>query len=303
MNKTSWQEMWQSRRYDVAAISLIILFFLVFFWPVLSSGKYFVTSDGFIYSYPLRTVTWNSIRSGHLPLWTPLILSGYPLLSMAQIGIAYPLTWGYLFLPGWVGEEIYTLAPYILFPAFTYAYAREIGRSRLASLLAALAFGYAGAMISAVAYNGMLTNAIMWLPLMLIALERARKGAFAPCLLGAAGAYAMSVLTGIGQGFLITGIVALAYALFLGVVWFDSNIYVKDNRPGHWWSWQRWRPLAVAIGALILAGGIAAFQILETLVAQRLSIRNALTYGTFTEGSYPPWGLVQSFVTDRKSVV
>jgi hypothetical protein len=137
---------------------------------------------------------------------------------------------------------------------------------------------------------------------MLIALERARKGAFAHCLLGAAGAYSMSVLTGIGQGFLITGIVALAYALFLGVVRFDSHIDVKD-RQAQWWSSDRWRPLAVAIGALILAGGIAAFQILETLMAQRLSIRNALTYGTFTEGSYSPWGLVQSFATPLHYIV
>ncbi|MDX6611432.1 MAG: hypothetical protein QOD75_618 [Blastocatellia bacterium] len=303
MKRTSWKELWQTRRYDLAAISLIVLFFLIFFWPVLSSGKYFVTSDGFVYSYPLRTVAWNSIRAGHVPLWTPLILSGYPLLSMAQIGIGYPLTWGYLFLPGWVAEEIYTLAPYIFFPAFCYAYAREIGRSRLASLFAALAFGYAGAMVSAVAYNGMLTNAIMWLPLILIALERARRGNFAACLLGATVAYAMSVLTGIGQGFLITGMMALAYGLFLGVIRIDSHADGDGARRGDWGAWNRWRPLAVVIGALILAGGIAAFQILETLVAQRLSIRNALTFGTFTEGSYSPWGLLQSFATPLHYIV
>src|SRR6185503_18321068 len=87
MKKPLWNEWWQSRRYDVAAISLIVLFFLAFFWPVLSSGKYFVTSDGFVYSFPLRTVAWNSIRAGQVPLWSPLIFSGYPLLSMAQIGI------------------------------------------------------------------------------------------------------------------------------------------------------------------------------------------------------------------------
>src|SRR6266550_9368584 len=144
--KRSWPALWESRRYDLAAIAIIILFFLAFFWPVLSSGKYFVTGDGFIYSFPIRTIVWDRLRHGQLPLWTPLILSGYPLLSMAQIGISYPLTWGYLFLPGPLAEELYILAPYILFPVFTYAYTREIGRSRLASLLAALAFTYGGAM-------------------------------------------------------------------------------------------------------------------------------------------------------------
>ena len=42
------------------------------------------------------------IRHGQLPLWTPLLLSGYPLLSMAQVGLGYPGTWGYLFLPGYL---------------------------------------------------------------------------------------------------------------------------------------------------------------------------------------------------------
>ncbi|MEO8434566.1 MAG: YfhO family protein [Pyrinomonadaceae bacterium] len=298
MKKSSWPEVWETRRYDLAALAIIVLFFLVFFWPVLSSGKYFITADGFIYSYPLRTAAWNSIRHGQLPLWTPLIMSGYPLLSMAQIGIGYPLTWGYSFLPGPLAEQIYNLAPYILFPVFTYAYAREINRSRLASMFAALGFGYGGAMISSVAYNGMLTNAIMWLPLFLIALERARKGKFSTCLLAATAAYAMSVLTGIGQGFLITGMLALAYGFFLGVA------YDKDTGAVYrWLSWERWRPFAVAVSAVILAAGVAAFQILETLQVQRLSIRSRLTYEIFTERSYQPGGLLGSFLAPLHFIV
>jgi FtsH-binding integral membrane protein len=113
----------------------------------------------------------------------------------------------------------------------------------------------------------------------------------------------MSVLTGIGQGFLITGMMALAYGLFLSVVRMDSDVDGDNRRPGVRWAWNRWRPLAVVIGALVLAGGTAAFQIFETLVAQRLSIRNALTFGTFTEGSYSPWGLLQSFATPLHYIV
>ena len=304
MNTTSPPQVWETRRYDLAALAIIVLFFLVFFWPALSSGKYFITADGFIYSYPLRTAAWHSISQGQLPLWTPLIMSGYPLLSMAQIGIGYPLTWGYLFLPGPLAEQIYNLAPYILFPVFTYAYAREINRSRLASIFAALGFGYGGAMISSVAYNGMLTNAIMWLPLILIALERARNRAFSTCLLGATAAYAMSVLTGIGQGFLITGMVALAYGFFLGIVITKDAIGINK-----WWSWERWRPFAVAAGAVVLAAGVAAFQILETLQVQRLSIRSRLTYDIFTERSYEPSALLGSlfaplhFIVDASAYV
>ena len=63
----------------------------------------------------------------------------------------YPLTWFYLFLPGYWAEEIYVLAPYLLAPVFTYGYVRETGRSRLAAVLAALSFSYGGFLISAVA--------------------------------------------------------------------------------------------------------------------------------------------------------
>jgi len=117
--------LWRERRADVGALVSLALFFVAFFPQALFGGKYLLANDAFFYSYPLRTVAWRMLRSGELPLWTPYIQSGYPLLSMAQIGLAYPLTWGYLFLPGHVAEQIYVLAPFLLIPAFTYTYLRH----------------------------------------------------------------------------------------------------------------------------------------------------------------------------------
>jgi hypothetical protein len=130
-----FHSLWQARRFDFGAFALIALFFIAFFWRALFTGTFFVTSDAFIYSYPLRTLAWQQLREGKLPLWTSQIMSGYPLLSMAQIGLGYPLTWFYLFLPGRFAESIYDLAPYLLFPFFSYCYLREVGRSRVASIL------------------------------------------------------------------------------------------------------------------------------------------------------------------------
>src|ERR1051326_6581742 len=98
--------LWRRRRPDVVALICIALFFVAFFPQGLFGGKYLLANDAFFYSYPLRTVVWRMLRAGELPLWTPYIQSGYPLISMAQIGFAYPLTWGYLFLPGRVAEQI-----------------------------------------------------------------------------------------------------------------------------------------------------------------------------------------------------
>ena len=81
---------WQN---ELPALLAILLFFVAFFGWIWTNGVYLVGGDAFSYSYPLRTVAWRMIRHGELPLWTPLILSGYPLLSMAQVALGYPVTW------------------------------------------------------------------------------------------------------------------------------------------------------------------------------------------------------------------
>jgi hypothetical protein len=287
MNKPFWQRLITTRRADLGAVLVIAAVFIAFFAPVLFGGKIFVTNDSFVYSYPLRAHAWDQIRHGSLPLWTPLLMSGYPLLSMAQLGIGYPLTWGYLFLPGFIAEEIYVLAPFLFAPAFMYAYIREIGRSRLASLFAALSFGYGGMILSPIAHSGLLNNALMWMPLLLIAIERARTRPFARCLFWATLVYAMFALTGIGQVVVGVVIVSISYALFVSLA---AGVFPKrvDEAASNLRAWPRWRPLAVAISAVTLGSGIAAFQILETMRVQGLSIRSTLSYETFSEGSFQP---------------
>ncbi|MGH9801352.1 MAG: hypothetical protein ACRD82_13375, partial [Blastocatellia bacterium] len=287
---------WQSKKFKTEAMALLVVavFFVLFFWPATLKGLLLVFSDSLVYSYPLRVVAFDAIRHGSLPLWTPTVLSGYPLLSMAQLGIAYPLTWFYLFLPGYWAEQVYVLAPYLLTPCFTYAYLRQIGRSRAAALLAGLSFTYGGMMVGGLGHNGMFTNAVMWLPLMLVAIERARTGRFELCLAGFAGAFSMSLLTGIGQAFLYSGLIAIGYAAFVSFVISPAEDNFKFEISDRSFALrpkakvQHLRPLLVCIGGVILAMGVAAFQILETLRAQRRSIRHELTYEIFSGGGFTP---------------
>ena len=262
-------------------LGLIVVFFLCFFGWIWSSGRVLIGGDAFLYSYPLRTIFWQSIRQGVLPLWTPSVLSGYPFLAMSQVAPAYPLTWGYLFLPGFRAEEIFVLAPFLLTPVFTYAYAREVGLSRLASLLAGLSFGYGGATVNLLGLIGMPTNAQMWLPLFLITIERARTRNFAACLISGTGVFLMSLLTGYAQSFVVIALLGSAYAIFVG--WRVSGE-------------RRWRPLLVALTAIAAGSGLAAFQILETLAAVRQSVRSSLTFASFGEGSF-------TFATAARSLI
>jgi hypothetical protein len=267
---------WTRQRSFHIALCLLS-FFLLFFWDAISGRHFLLIYDPFSYSYPLRTVAWESIRAGALPTWTPFILSGYPLLSIAQLGLAYPLTWGYLFLPGHWAEQFYVLAPFLLASIFTYVYARAIKRTHAAALLAGLSFAYGGMMAGGLS-NGLLPNAVMWLPLMLTAIERARYSSLPYCWIAATCAYTLSVLTGIGQGFLYAGILALAYAFCL----------VFLCAPAQQKIYQHWRALLVASGMIVGALGLAAFQILETAQAVRLSVRRQLNYEFFSGLSFAP---------------
>src|ERR1041384_1024532 len=298
---------WHVRRADVAALACITLAFCAAFGWALVRGKFLIGGDVFFYTYPLRTVAWRMIRHGELPLWTPYVLSGFPMLAMVQLGLAYPLTWPHLFLPDHWAEEIYVLAPYLLAPAFTYAYVRELGRSRLASLLAGLAYAYSGLTTNTLGMNAIPTNAMMWLPLLLIALERARTRRLLPALFGATAAYTLSVLTGHAQSFLLVGLLAGAYALCLAFVPTNEREQSSDaqaraataNDGAHTrtsFRWSRLRPLFVVVWAAPLAAGVPPFQLLETGRAPRRSIRRSITYDFFSQGSFTLREAALSFI-------
>jgi hypothetical protein len=282
------------------AVVVTFAFFACFFGWIIFDGKFIVGGDAFIETHPLRTVFWGAVARGELQLWTPHIFSGYPLLAVAQLAVGYPLTWGYLFLPSHVAEELYVLAPFLLAPLFTYAYAREINLSRTASLFAGLSFAYGGMMTIANGVIGLPTNGLMWLPLVLVALERARRGGdsddggggFLRPLIYATLAFSMSVLNGHGQSFVYVGALAAAYAAFLsfavraGEEARPPDGHSPPSPPSPRWRLTRLRPLAVCLGVFALSAGVAAFQILETMRAVRRSVRSALSYETFAEGSF-----------------
>jgi hypothetical protein len=276
-----WERSW------VAIGGLVLVVWFGYFWPATLGSRFLIIHDSWCWSYPLRGVAWRSLKSGEIPLWSSGLFSGYPLLSMSQLSLAYPLTWVYPIDAAW-GEQLYVLAPFIVSPLFVYAYVRSLGRTRPAALLSGLGFAYGGYMASPISHNGMLSNGFMWAPVVLLAVERARTGAFVPSLLLGAVGYGMAVLSGIGQGFLSAGIVVLAYGAFVSL---------RPSRPLALLSHDRLRPALVAGGSVALGAGLAAFQVLETMGANRLSVRNELSYTTFIEGS-PTVGSVFVSIVD-----
>ena len=270
---------WMPNRFTIQSIGSLLFFFVAFFAKVIVTRRFIITGDPFYYSYPLRSVAWNMIANGQMPLWTPLFLSGYPLLAVAQLGIGYPLTWLHLILPGHVAEQIYAMAPFVIAPITTFAYLRTIGRSYMASIFGGLAFTYGGMMCGILANSGMLTNGFAWAPLTLLFIDRARTRSFAHCVVWASLTYGLAVLAGHSQSYVYIGALVVAYGLF-------TSISLRLFHTRSWASWPMWRPAAVACLSVLVGVGIAAFQILEVLRMARRSIRSSLTYELFSEGSF-----------------
>jgi len=148
--------------FDLGAFALIALFFIAFFWRALIYGQVLCHSDAFIYSYPLRNARLaamrrDTFRFGRRRSCPAIRCFRWPRSHRLSANLVF-----IYFCRDDLPKRIYDLAPYLLFPFFIYCYLREVGRSRLASILAGLAFGYGGFLISPVAYNGLLGNALMW---------------------------------------------------------------------------------------------------------------------------------------------
>jgi hypothetical protein len=120
------------------------------------------------------------IQHSQFPLWDPHNWMGQPLLGQAQPGAAYPLNWLLWLIPRQHGHmqmwalQWYYVAIHYMAALFCYLLCRDLGRSRIAALIAGLAFSLAG-------YVGwtdwpQMVNGAVWAPLVFLFLLRAVRG-------------------------------------------------------------------------------------------------------------------------------
>lgn len=114
---------------------------------------------------------------GTIALWDPTMWAGQPFLGQAQPGTAYPLNWVLFALPlrhgylRWDAVQWYFVAMRLMAVAFCYLLCRDLGRSRVASLLAGVIFGLGG-YVGTSSWPQMVNGAV-WLPLVFLFLLRA----------------------------------------------------------------------------------------------------------------------------------
>ena len=268
---------------------------VLFHWKLVLTNQYTWLESGDIGSlilpwFQFQAGEWHQ---GRFPLWDPNSWAGQPLFGQAQPGAAYPLNWLLFWMPldhGWLRQDVlhwfYVLIHYFA-GLSAYAFCRDLGRSRLASVLGGVVYSLGG-YVASIDSPQMLHGAI-WAPLVFLYLFRAERGERP---------LANSLLSG----------------FFLGVTWLAGHhqmqIFLTLAVAGMW-AWigfrQGRRIIVLAAAAFAMMALAGAFQTLPAWEYGRQAVRwvgadqpqglNAtVPYPVHAQYALKPMGLIGIFV-------
>ncbi|MBC6936117.1 MAG: hypothetical protein DWB42_09785 [Chloroflexi bacterium] len=153
-----------TRRIRLLTTLILLLLPLVFFYKLVFTGMILARGDVYAYFYPYWQARNAALSSGTLPLWSPELFMGVPLLANSQVGTFYPPNWPLVPFDPPTGVAISLLAHITWALAGAYLLARRTVRlERVPALLAAAIFalgGYMGAKVE----NINQLQALAWMP-------------------------------------------------------------------------------------------------------------------------------------------
>jgi len=230
--------------------ALALLLTLAFFWRLALTDQILARGDTYTYFYPYWHVRNAALAQGRLPLWSPDIFMGVPLLANSQIGALYPPNWPLAFLSAPDAVRVSLLAHVVWAFIGAYLLARTaLGVSRASALVAAVLFAFSGHVAAHVEQINQLQG-LAWMPWAFLLFGRAldRPALYTPLL---AMALALQFLSGHTQTVFITGIGLGIYGLAAG----------------------RWRFVPVLVAAVLATVLLAAPQLAPTLELTDVSNR------------------------------
>ncbi len=162
---------------------------------------------------PGLSVSQSAARAGRLPLWDDSQALGVPHLHEVHYGVLYPPAWLALAF-GLNGLAWMALLHLVAAGSGMLLYLTAIGRSRTAALAGALCF-MAGAWVTARLHSFPVVGAAVWLPWMLLGLERGAAAAAPRTRTRWRMLAAASVALSLYAGFPQVSLLALALAAFV----------------------------------------------------------------------------------------
>jgi hypothetical protein len=200
----------------------IVALTLLFFHKLAFSGMILGRGDMYAYFYPYWTARNAALMAGRIPLWTPDIFMGVPLLANSQIGLFYPFNWPLTPLDAPTGITISLLVHVAWGIAGAYILARRVvGLAAIPALVAAVIFGLGG-YVGAKVENINQLQALAWMPWLFLLLDRAlmRRGRFIdslPSILLLGMCLALQLLAGHPQTVFITLVGLGIYCFTAGI--------------------------------------------------------------------------------------
>lgn len=279
----------------LAAPAVLALTVVLFYWKLVFTGQYTWLDAPDLANLLLPWFQFQAaeFHRGTFPLWDPYSWLGQPLAGQAQPGTLYPPNWILFALPlnenGWIRHlwlNWFYVLTRVAAACCAYALARDLGRSRAASLFAGLVYALIG-FVANVDWPQRV-NAAVWTPLVFLYLFRVERG-HRP--LASAG----------WSGF------------WLGVLWLTGHhqipLYVSLATAFLWlWFIRRDRALArLAVLSIAVALLVSAAQVLPTAEYGRLAVRwsgtenplafdETIPYLVHMKYSFQPFDLAALFV-------
>ena len=249
------------RRLSAPLSGLILAGAVLFLYGrfVRHPDAYFV-GDLVSYYQPVRHYYAQCLTAGELPLWTPALFAGTPMIADAQLGAFYPPTLIHLGVGFPLAELVEFLAHVILGGLGMLWLSRRLGLRTAPALFAALGFALSGFFAAHLMHPNFIYSAA-WLPWLLGALHAVVHRGGPRTLAWAALFVGLSVLAG-GLQLVYYG---FAFALILATVWALTAADL-DHR-------TRLVRLAAVGGAFALGMALCAVQLLPTGEFAGLSIR------------------------------
>lgn len=249
-------------RKPLLTFAVYLVFFLLFFSPVVFGGKVFAFGDAL----------YQNLANYLLPfkLWEPNLFSGFPMSAEPQALQWYPLAKLLSRFPdSW---NLFVVLAYTLAASFAHAFVRQVTRCPLAGWIGGFTYGLNGFLMAHLGHTNMIHSAA-WLPLILWCLDRALDEHRRVYIVVGAFAVASCATAGHPQ--------ILVYSLGLSGAFFVWRLFSVPRG-------MRLRS-CLAAGAIVALGlGLAMVQLLPTSELVKHGLRAQLTYSRFLDHALAP---------------
>ncbi|MEA3377949.1 MAG: YfhO family protein [Chloroflexota bacterium] len=274
------------------------VFALALLWRALFAGEAFFWGTPLLQFVPWQQLAANMWRSGHLPLWNPLVGCGAPLAANYQTAAFYPMNALHLLMRAEVALS-WTVALHLALAGWgMYRWGRSVGLDRFPAFVGGLALEGSGFVVARAALFPSIALTFPWLGIWLWRAEalvqtaRLRDAAWLGLTLG------LGLLAGHAQTAFYGGLLLGAYVLFRTLQEARSKLQIADCglqvegcrlKVAGWTS----RVAGLMLVSLALGVALAAVQLVPTgellMVSQRAS---GVDDGLGMTYSLWPWRLI-----------